>query len=94
MSVKPQRRFRLEVTIEGDEWADVEERLHEVLPHVLEHGPICTALSAGPSSSGLVRIVERAGLTHAAYFAELHAYLDELEQRTAPVAVATKGTRP
>lgn len=92
MSTKPQRRFRLELTIEGDEWSDVDERLREVLPHVLEHGPICTALSAGPSSSGLVRVVERAGLTHAAYFAELHAYLDELQQRTAQVAVARKET--
>jgi hypothetical protein len=72
---RPKRRFAVEIHVSGDEWADVQHALRDLLSHIEEHGPQCSAVSGGVTSGHWVRVTEDPEQTSQRYHEQLAAYL-------------------
>lgn len=77
MSDKPQRRWTLEIHVQGDEWERVMVEAERLARHVAEHGPACDLVSGGSDVGSWIRVQERPEQTHEKYIAELAAHLAE-----------------
>ena len=53
---RPQRRYKVTVTVQGDTWEDAVRELAETTRHVEQHGPECQQVSGGYSSSSIVAV--------------------------------------
>lgn len=56
MEPPKQRRFRITITVDADEWHLAARELERVTDHVVDHGPVCNSVSGGwshyPEASG------------------------------------------
>ena len=76
----PRRRFTVEIQVSGDDWDDVVQSLRFLLPHVEDHGPACSSVSGGSSSSHVVTVIEDKEMTHAKYAVALDQYVEGLKE--------------
>lgn len=80
----PQRCYKLTVTVEGDSWEDVLREFRGLCRHVEAHGPECTQVSGGYSTSSTVSIEHDPNMTGDQYREIIDAYLASEEEDKGP----------
>lgn len=53
---RPQRRYKVTITIQGDTWEDAMRELRGIARHVEDHGPECQQVSGGYSTGSIVDV--------------------------------------
>ena len=71
MADRLRRKYDITIEIGGDEWEDAQNEIERVLQHITEHGPECSLVSGGCSTSAIVTILFNPAMTHERYFEEL-----------------------
>lgn len=74
---RPQRTFKVTVTVQGDTWEDAMRELHACARHVEDHGPECEQVTGGYSSSSIIDVRHDPAMTGDKYRDLVDEYLAE-----------------